>query len=292
MIDVAPPVAGVRPRRARRAGFIRRLGPSGMLALVALAAIVLAVMIGPLLWRIDPDATNLTNKHAGLSRAAPLGTDEFGRDILSRLLHGGRLSLAGAIVILAGSSGLGLALGALAGALGGRADALLSRLIDALLALPGLVVALGIVGVLGKSFANLLLALVITGWPWYARIYRGFVLREGRQPYILAASSLGATRWRIIWGHIGPNIVGPALVLATVNLGNAVLALASLSFLGLGVQPPRAEWGAMVNGARTLFQTHPWLIVAPGLAISATVFTVNILGDALRDAADPRRRPR
>jgi ABC-type dipeptide/oligopeptide/nickel transport system permease subunit len=271
---------------------VHRFGASGVTALLVLLGIVLAVSAGPLLWTADPDQTDLMNKYAPFSRAAPLGTDEFGRDILSRILHGGRLSLAGALLVLLGSSGVGLLVGALAGSFGGWLDALLGRLIDGLLALPGLVVALGIVGVLGKSFENLLLALVLTGWPWYARIYRGFVLREQRQTYVLAATALGVTRTRIVWRHIGPNVVGPALVLATVNLGNAVLSLASLSFLGLGVQPPRAEGGAMVNGARTLFQTHPWLIVAPGLAISATVLAVNILGDALRDVADPRYRPR
>jgi peptide/nickel transport system permease protein len=164
--------------------------------------------------------------------------------------------------------------------------------VDGLLSLPSLVVALGVVGVFGRSFETLVLALVATSWPWYARIYRGFVLNERQEMYVLGAAALGCSPWRIAWRHISPNIVGPTLVVATVNLGNAILSLASLSFLGLGVTPPTAEWGAMVNDARLHFQSHPWLIVAPGLAISVTVVSVNLVGDALRDATDPRRRGR
>jgi len=257
---------------------------------LVLVGIIGIVIVGPWLWTADPDQTNLANRFAAFSSAAPLGTDNFGRDILSRLLHGGRVSLLGALIVLIGSSGIGLAMGALSGSLGGKVDALLSRLIDALLALPTLVVALGIVGAMGKSFSNLVIALVLTGWPWYARVYRGFVLRETKQMYVLAATAIGVPRAQILWRHIGPNIFSAILVLAAVNLGNSILSLASLSFLGLGVQPPQAEWGAMVNSSLTYFQIHPWLIIAPGLAISLTVIAVNLLGDALRDLADPRTR--
>jgi peptide/nickel transport system permease protein len=241
-------------------------------------------------WTADPETIDLTNKYAPFSGESPLGTDDYGRDILSRLMHGGRRTIAGAALVLLGSSGVGLAVGALAGASGGRFGDLLSRVIDAFLGLPSLVIALAIVGALGKSFPNLLLALVLTSWPWYARIYRSFFVKERSQEYVYAATCLGAAPTRIIWRHIGPNVFGPALVIATVNLGNAMLSLAALSFLGLGVQPPTAEWGAMVSDARFHFQTHPWLIIAPGLAISLSVISVNILGDALRDALDPRPR--
>lgn len=259
-------------------------------ALGFLGFVALAVLLGPYVWTADPESIDLLDKYAKPgSQAAPLGTDDYGRDMLSRILHGGRLTFAGAFLILLGSTGAGLVLGATAGFIGGKWDAVVSRLIDACLALPSLVVALGIVGTLGTSFTNLLIALVITGWPWYARIYRSLVVRERAQPYVLAATSLGASRMRVLWRHVGPNILGPAVVVATVNLGNAMLSLAALSFLGLGVRPPTPEWGAMVNDARFHFQTQPWLIFCPGLAITLCVLSVNILGDALRDYVDPKR---
>lgn len=250
--------------------------------------VALAIALGPVAWSHDPSQTDLRGRLAGPSRAHPLGTDEFGRDILSRILHGGRRSLGGAVAVVGGATSLGMIVGVAAGSRGRTLDALLARTIDAFLAIPPLVIALATVGVLGKSFGNLLLALVLTGWPWYARVYRSFVLRERNAEYVTAAVALGCSRTRIMWRHIGPNIIGPALVLSSVNLGNAVLGLASLSFLGLGVQPPHAEWGAMVSEARGRFDSHPWLMVVPGLAIGVTVVIANLLGDAIRDAVDPR----
>ncbi len=261
-------------------------------ALLVLGAIVLLALAGPLLWRAGPDATDLGSTFAGPSAAHPLGTDELGRDILARLLHGGRRSLGGAALVLAGSLGLGLLVGALAGAAGGRTDATLSRLTDGLLALPTLVLAFALAGALGRSFGNLVLALVLAHWPWYARICRSLVVRERHQDYVLAARTLGVPAARIVWRHIGPNILGPLLVLASTSLAGAILSLTALSFLGLGVQPPEAEWGAMVSSARPYFQTHPWVIAAPGLAISATAIALTALGDALRDAVDPRAAQR
>lgn len=285
-----------RPRPGRRRSWPARvaaaLGPSGTQALVVLLLVTAASLLGPFAWTADPNRTQLTRKFAPPGAEAPLGRDELGRDLLARLLHGGRLSLPAAVLVVLGTSGIGLLVGSAAGALGGRTDAALSRLVDGLLALPSLVVALAIVGVLGKSFPNLLLALILAGWPWYARAYRGLVVREREQTYVLAARAVGADTGRIVRRHILPNILGPTLVLATLNLGNAILGLTALSFLGLGVQPPQAEWGAMIASARGFFDTHPWVMVAPGLAISGTVLAVNILGDAVRDATDPRRDSR
>ena len=287
--EVATP--GGRPL-ARRRSLLDYLGLIGTVALVVLLLVLAASLLGPLAWTADPNRTQLTRKFAPPSAEAPLGRDELGRDMLARLLHGGRLSLPAALLVVLGTSGIGLVVGAAAGALGGRTDTLVSRLIDGLLALPSLVVALALVGILGKSFGNLLVALVLSGWPWYARAYRGLVAGEREQAYVLAAHAAGASTTRIVGRHILPNIAGPTLVLATLNLGNAILGLTALSFLGLGVQPPQAEWGAMINSARGFFDTSPWVMVAPGVAISGTVLAVNILGDAIRDAADPRRSVR
>lgn len=279
-------------RRSRSGRVASALGPSGTVALIILLLVSAGSLLGPLAWTADPNRTQLTRKFAPPSADAPLGRDELGRDLLARLLHGGRLSLPAALLVVLGTSGIGLLVGSAAGALGGRTDVVLSRLVDGLLALPNLVVALAIVGVLGKSFANLLLALIVAGWPWYARAYRGLVVGERERTYVLAARATGAGTGRIVGRHILPNILGPTLVLATVNLGNAILGLTALSFLGLGVQPPQAEWGAMIDSARGFFDTYPWVMAAPGLAISSTVLAVNILGDVLRDATDPRRSAR
>jgi ABC-type dipeptide/oligopeptide/nickel transport system permease subunit len=280
------PISRLPGQQQRRLRLL--LGGAGLLALLALLFVVASSLVGPLLWTADPNRTQLTRKFAPPAPDAPLGRDELGRDLLARLLHGGRLSLPAALLVVVGTSGIGLVVGLTTGLAGGRVDALFGRLVDSLLALPSLVIALAIVGVLGKSLPNLLLALVLAGWPWYARAYRGLVLRERSELYIMAARSVGADGRRVATRHVVPNLVGPILVLATANLGNAILSLTALSFLGLGVQPPQAEWGAMIASARGFFDTQPWVMVAPGLAITGTVVAVNVLGDALRDALDPR----
>jgi ABC-type dipeptide/oligopeptide/nickel transport system permease subunit len=270
----------------------RQLGWAGQLGLAVLIGIAIAGLLGPFVWSSDPERIDLLGRYAAPSLAHPLGTDQFGRDLLSRLLAGARLSLGGATVVLGGCSALGFLVGATAGVVGGWCQALISRIIDVLLALPALIVAIGVVGILGPSFGNLLLALVLTGWPWYARVYRALVAREVAQDYVRAAESLGASRMHIVARHVLRNVAGPALVLSSVNFGGAILALASLSFLGLGARPTTPEWGAMVGDGRFFFQSHPWVIAAPGLAIAVTVFAVNLLGDAVRDLSDPRFRQR
>jgi peptide/nickel transport system permease protein len=257
-----------------------RVGASAIGALIVLVALV---VLGPLLWTVDPDQTGLGDTFAPPSSTAPLGTDEFGRDLLSRLLNGGRLSLIGALLVVCGSTIIGLTVGGAAAAVGGKFDVALARVVDGLLTLPGLVLALAIVGVLGRSFPHLLLALVLTEWPWYARVYRALFLREARATYALAAVALGAHPIRILVRHLTPNILGPVVVLATANLTAALLGLSSLSFVGLGVEPPHAEWGAMVNSARGFVQTQPWVVVLPGLAIGLTALAASLAGDALGD---------
>ncbi len=169
-----------------------------------------------------------------------------------------------------------------------RVDGVISRLIESLLALPGIVMALALTAVLGSSFPNLLFALIVTSWPSYARIYRALILKEREAGYVESTRSLGASQSHIVFRHMIPNVIGPAAVLATANFGGVILGLASLSFLGLGMQPPTPEWGVMINEARAYFQTYPWQMIAPGACIALTVLAINLTGDSLRDLLDPR----
>lgn len=280
--------ASAQPAAALPARRIPRASPA-LIWGAALAAILAAAIVGPAAWPADPNRTDLLNRFAGPSLGHPLGTDGFGRDMFARLLHGARLSLSSAALVIACSTLLGLLIGGLAAAVGGLVDAVAARLIDGFLSLPSLVIALGMVGVFGAGWGTLVIALVATGWPWYARVYRSLVISQRQKPYILAARATGAGPLRIAIRHLGPNIAGPVLVVAATDLGSTILGLAALSFLGLGVAPPTPEWGAMVAEGRQHFQSHPWVIVAPGLAITSTVIVVNLLADALRDVADPLR---
>lgn len=267
---------------------VGRVGGCGRVAGALLAAIVAATMLGPRLWGRDPLAQRIERRLQGPSVVHPLGTDQFGRDILARLLLGGRRTLGGAAIVCGGVSLIGFTAGALAATGSRRTDALLGRLIEALMALPGLVTALAFTAVLGPSFRNLLVALIATNWPWYARSYRSLILKERAALYVEGAVAVGAGQGRVLIRHVLPNIIGPAIVLATANLGSVMLHLAALSFLGLGTQPPTPEWGMMINDARPFFQRHPWQMVAPGLCICLTVLCINLAGDALRDLLDPR----
>jgi ABC-type dipeptide/oligopeptide/nickel transport system permease subunit len=257
-----------------------------------LAAIVISVLIGPIIWDRSPTAHQIEATLQGPSLAHPLGTDQFGRDLLARILTGARWTLLGAAVVSLAISSIGLVVGAVAASSRRSIDLVISRCIEAVIALPGLVMALAITSILGPSFRNLLIAMILSGWPWYARAYRAVVLRERACAYVEGAVVTGASPLRIMLRHIAPNIVGPVVVLATVNLGSVILGLAALSFLGLGIQPPTPEWGTMISESRLYFQRHPWQMIVPGLCITITVLSVNIAGDALRDTLDPRLRGR
>jgi ABC-type dipeptide/oligopeptide/nickel transport system permease subunit len=272
-----------RPRRR-----FRRLSVTGAVAVALLLLIVLTVVAGPMLWQQDPLAQQLDARLQSPSRAHPVGTDQFGRDLLARLLEGGRWTLIGAALVCLGVNLIGFSAGALAASGSRLMDGFLGRLLESLMALPGLVTALALTAVLGPSFRNLLIALVVTSWPWYARAYRSILIKERTAPYVEGAAALGASRLRSLLRHVLPNVVGPAVVLATANLGGVMLGLAALSFLGLGRQPPAPEWGVMINDARVYFQRYPWQMIAPGLCIVVTVLAVNLTGDALRDLLDPR----
>ena len=251
-----------------------------LFALLALAA--------PLLAPHDPSAIDPVHRLQGPSPRALLGTDALGRDLFSRMVFGARWSLGAAVLTTGLVLALGVMVGVAAGYLGGLVDAVLMRIVDALLAFPGLLLALAIVGTLGPGVFNAVLALTASGWATYARLVRGLVLTLRERPFIEAARAVGGTDAHIVLRHVLPNILAPVAVLATLELGEVLLALSALSFLGLGAQPPAPEWGAMLNDARTYFFIAPRLLLAPGTAITLAVVGLNLLGDGLRDVLDPR----
>jgi peptide/nickel transport system permease protein len=256
---------------------------------VTLMLIALACLAAPLLTQADPLRVDLGARLLPSSPAHPLGTDHLGRDILSRLLHGGRVSLALASIATVTALGISMTAGGLAGYVGGRLDGVLMRVVDLMLAFPRLVLAIVIAGLLGVGIASVLIAVVAVSWAGYARIVRGSVLQAREEPYVLAAHALGASPLRILVRHVLPSIAGPIVVLATLDFGRLILQISSLSFLGIGIRPPAPEWGAMLTDGRLYFARNPELMLPPGLAIFATVLAANLLGDAARDALDPRR---
>jgi peptide/nickel transport system permease protein len=281
VITLAPNPIEATPAPARR-----RLSRAGQIAAIILLMIVVATLIGPLIWIHDPLTQQIGRRLAPISAIHPLGTDQFGRDTLARLLTGGRWSLLGALIVCIGTTLLGAALGA-AAALGPRwLDALISRITETFQAIPAVLLALALTALLRPSFTNLLIALILTNWTWYARMYRALIAREVAAPYIEGAAIIGLRPMQILVTHIIPNILGPALVVATINVGSVILNLSALSFIGLGLPPPTPEWGAMINEARTFFQRAPLLMLAPGCCIALTVLCMNILGNALRDWVD------
>ena len=251
---------------------------------------VLAALIGPSLAPFDPSAQLLAQRLDGPSGMHWFGLDELGRDIFARVLAGARISLLVGIVVVSISSTVGTLLGSIAGYFGGRIDEAISRIIDILLAFPGLLLAIALVAVLGPSLTNVVLALSLIGWVGYARLVRGQVLRAREFEFVQAARALGATTPRILAQHIIPTALPAVTVQATLGMGGAILAEAALSFLGLGVQPPTPSSGTMLNGGRTHLLDAPHLTIFPGLAIAALVLGFNFLGDGLRDALDPVTR--
>lgn len=231
----------------------------------------------------------MTEILAGPSRAHWLGTDQLGRDHLSRLLYGGSTTLQLAGIAMLGTVALGLFFGVLAGYFGGYIDLLVSQALNILMALPSLLLALAILGILGPSTTSLLLALIAAGWAGHARIFRSAILSLREQLYIESAVSIGATPARVVLRHLLPNLVTTIAVLATLDLGVMILTITSLSFLGLGVQPPTADWGTMLQEARQYFGQYPLLVIAPGICISLVVVASNFLGDGIRDIVDIRK---
>ena len=281
------PHLGAQDGRARIARDILR-DRSAVLGLVIVGALSLAALLAPLLAPHPPDAGDIVNKLAPSSREFPLGTDNLGRDVLSRLLYGARVSISTAVIATLGITAIGVLLGLLSGYAGGAVDALIGRVIDVLLAFPSFLLALALTGVLGTGLRNIILAVVLVAWPRYARILRSAVLAEREKEYVEAARASGATSARILRRQILPNVVGPVVVLTTLDLGAVLLLLSSYSFLGLGVQPPTAEWGAMLNEGRAYMSAAPSMTWYPGTAIFLMALGFNLVGDGLRDLLDPR----
>src|SRR5262245_60627795 len=257
-------------------------------AIVGIAAI--AALIGPYLTPFDPAAQELALRLAGPSATHPFGLDELGRDILARVLAGARISFLVGLTVVLVSAAIGTILGSVAGYFGGVLDDVVSRVVDTLLAFPGLLLAIALVAVLGPSLGNVLLALTVIGWVGYARLVRGQVLRAREFEYVHAARALGAGTARVLWWHVIPAAIPAVVVQATLGMAGAIIGEASLSFLGLGVQPPTPSWGTMLNGGRAHILDAPHLTVFPGLAIALLVLGFNFLGDGLRDWLDPRRQ--
>ena len=249
---------------------------------------VFAALAGPFLSPYDPSSQELARRLESPSRAHPLGLDELGRDILARLLQGARLSLMVGIAVVSVSSAAGMLFGSIAGYFGGRVDDIISRVIDVLMAFPGILLAIALVAVLGPSLVNVVLALSVIGWVGYARLVRGQALRARELEFVQAARASGASSARIVLRHILPTAIPAVVVQATLGMAGAIIAEAALSFLGLGVQPPTPSWGTMLDAGRAHLFDAPHLTIFPGLAIAMLVLGFNFLGDGLRDRVDPK----
>jgi len=250
--------------------------------------IALAATAGPVVTPFDPAMQQLPLRLAGPDRAHPFGLDELGRDVLARVLAGARISLLIGVVVVTVSAAFGTLIGAMAGYFGGRVDDCISRVIDVLMAFPGLLLSIALVAVLGPSLGNVLIALTIIGWVGYARLVRGQVLRVREFDYVQAARALGAATPRILFRHIVPAAVPSVIVQATLGMAGAVIGEASLSFLGLGVQPPTPSWGTMLSGGRAHLLDASHLTLFPGVCLALLVLGFNFLGDGLQDLIDPK----
>ena len=256
---------------------------------VVLLFVVVAVA-APWVAPYDPAATSWALVRKAPSAAHWMGTDENGRDVFSRVVWGARASLLAGVVSVGIAGGVGVPVGMAAGFLGGWLDLVVGRVVDAMLACPFLILAIALAAFLGPALTNAMVAIGITAAPVFARVARGATLNVAALEYVEAARSIGAAPWRVALRHIVPNILPPVLVQGTLAIAAAIIAEASLSFLGLGQQPPAPSWGSMLNAAQRFLSTAPWLAIFPGAAIALTVLSFNLVGDGLRDALDPRRR--
>jgi peptide/nickel transport system permease protein len=297
MAAAAPPVvAGRKAVRERASRGIWRDALSrllrnrlALLGLFIIAAFIVVAILAPILAPYDPLAANLANRFKPPSSAHLLGTDGQGRDVLSRVIYGARISLLVGVVSVIMALAMGGTIGALAGAFGGRVDTVLMRIVDVLLAIPGILLAIGVVVWLDRGLLQIMFAVALTNLPVFARILRGSLLQLQNADYVIASRSVGASTPRILFRHMLPNAVTPLIVAATLALATAIIDVAGLGFLGLGPADPRiAEWGTMLTGATSFYRQAPWIIFYTGLAISITAIGFNLLGDGLRESLDPR----
>lgn len=267
-----------------------RRSPAGMAGLAGLAILLLIMILAPVISPQDPTEMDYTSLMAPPGPAHLFGTDDLGRDILSRVLWGGRESLRVAFLAILIAMGGGVVVGMISGYYGGVVDNLIQRVVDVFLAFPSILLLLSIVAALGPDLGTVLIALGISAIPGYSRLVRGSVLAASTMEYVTAAQVVGATNRRIMFRHILPNVIAPVIVYSTLGLGSAITITAGLSYIGLGAQPPSPEWGAMLNYGRRYMRNAWWMSVFPGLAIFIAVLCVNLLGDGLRDALDPKRK--
>lgn len=278
--------AAVRVQKIRKNHIKGKLIFFGTLAGILLFIAVFAEQLCP----YDPYAQDLSMAQKPPSLEHPFGTDRFGRDMLSRVIAGSTVSIYATLLLVVIVTVFGTMIGMVCGWCGGKVDSILMRICDLFLAFPSLVFALAVAGVLGGGVQNAIIALAVIGWPKFARLARGLTMAQKDSPYLMAARLSGSSTPKLIVKHILPNIIGPILVTAVLDIGTMMMELAGLSFLGLGVKPPMAEWGSMINDGRSLLQISPWMVLAPGMAIFITVMVFNLLGDTLRDYMDPKER--
>jgi peptide/nickel transport system permease protein len=289
----ALPVAGSQEemespaRRALRRLFKRK---GAVLGLVVIATFILLALFAPLVTPYDPLATSWTLVRKAPSAAHWFGTDDLGRDILTRVIFGARASLMAGLISVTIALSIGVPLGLVSGYRGGFIDALISRITDAMLACPFLILAIALAAFLGPSLGNAMIAIGVSATPVFVRLTRGQVMGVKVEDYVEAARAMGNPRWRIALFHILPNIMPALLVQATLSIAAAIIAEAALSFLGLGQQPPAPSWGSMLNAAQRFLTTAPWMAIWPGFSIFLVVLSLNLVGDGLRDALDPRER--
>jgi ABC-type dipeptide/oligopeptide/nickel transport system permease subunit len=284
----ARPAGAVRGRGAARAWRRFAAHRSGLFGAVLVAASLSAGLLAPWLTPHDPIAISMDEALLKPGLAHPLGTDAFGRDVASRVLHGARFSLQVGIVSRVIALLIGTSLGLVAGYYGGRTDRWLMRVADVTLAYPGLLLLIAVMAAVGPSKMALFIALGVVGWAGVARLVRAQVLSVKEREYVLAVRSLGATDAAVIVRHVLPNVLTPIVVVFSMGLGASIMAESSLSFLGLGAQPPQPSWGSMISGGLDYLRVAPWLSIAPGVMVTLTVLGFNMLGDALRDLCDPR----
>ncbi|MGE0404685.1 MAG: ABC transporter permease [Candidatus Korobacteraceae bacterium] len=281
------------PPQRRRRGLLQLAGinPLATAGVLMVTLFVLLAVFAPVLAPYDPAEISLPGRLVPPSAQHWFGTDELGRDILSRIIYGARISMLVGVSVVAASLGIGLVIGSLAGYFGGRIDRFVNVIVmNAFLSFPGILLAIAFVAFLGPGILNLILALSIGGWVGYARLVRAQVLSTREREFVEAARALGASDWRVITRHILPNMIQPVIVQAAIGMAGAVLAEATLSFLGLGVPPPTASWGSMLNDARSHLFDAPHLALFPAAAVALAVLSFNFIGDALRDYLDPRSR--